>query len=284
MDVLDDPTQIAAWTQRLGEHAAPVFAVVLLLLMAATAGAWRLSGHVAVPREQGALPRVAFLVLHLGLGFGLIVSAAGIFASLAENLGDGPGDGGPTMGQLDDIFSAAVKASTSVAALHLFAAITRFGDTETLTVLCIAVATGLVATRRVWWAAAWVLAVAGNGLLNRSLKSVFERVRPEHADGLIEATGYSFPSGHTSGSVVAYGMLAYLAIRLTPQRFHLPALLAATAVAFSTGCSRVFLQVHYASDVMAGLASGSLWLCICVMSCELARYYRRTGEQGATAA
>jgi undecaprenyl-diphosphatase len=117
-----------------------------------------------------------------------------------------------------------------------------------------------------------VLAVAGNGVLNTTLKQVFERVRPVHDDGLVMAHGFSFPSGHSSGAVVLYGMLAYVLCRFVPPRGHLPLVLAAVALAFSVGVSRVFLRVHFASDVLAGFASGTAWLVVCIASIELTRW------------
>ncbi len=61
--------------------------------------------------------------------------------------------------------------------------------------------------------------------------------------------------------------------RFTAYGYLLLTLLAA-AIAFSTGCSRIFLQVHYASDVMAGFTVGVVWLFACIISIELARFYR----------
>jgi len=100
-------------------------------------------------------------------------------------------------------------------------------------------------------------------------------VRPLHDDGIVLAHGFSFPSGHSSGAVVAYGMLAYVAMRFVPVRWHLALVLCAVALAFSIGASRVFLRVHFASDVIAGFASGSAWLAVCIGSIELTHWYRR---------
>ena len=116
-----------------------------------------------------------------------------------------------------------------------------------------------------------MLAIAGNGLLNTGLKQSFGRLRPAHLQGYLAEPGLSFPSGHSSGAVVAYGMAAYLALHLLPARWHLPAMLLAVALAFNIGASRLVLQVHFASDVLAGFASGSAWLALCITGLAAAR-------------
>jgi undecaprenyl-diphosphatase len=256
-----------------GAHALGAFGVLLVLLLVAVLLLWRAHGRWGVPHATSRLPPAAFLLLRLVVGFGLVVGAAALFAELAEGLG-----AHRTMGLVDTAFTAALGQSVPLPALQLFASITQLGNPLTVIVICVVVAAALLWRRRRWLALAWVIAVAGNSLLNVTLKSVFARVRPPHADGLVAASGYSFPSGHASGSVVLYGMLAYLAVRLLPRPWPLPIVLAATAVAFATGSSRVFLRVHYASDVLAGFASGTAWLVVCIVSIETTRWYRRRRE------
>ena len=106
-------------------------------------------------------------------------------------------------------------------------------------------------------------------------------MRPPHEVGLPVAHGWSFPSGHSSGAVVAYGMLAYVLLRTLPSRWHLPVVLAATALAFAVGCSRIFLEAHYASDVLAAFASGTAWLTACIVGIEIARRRVRPSAYGA---
>jgi undecaprenyl-diphosphatase len=253
-----------------GRHALALFGVLLVALLVAVLVLWHAHWRWGVPRETSRMPPAAFLLLRLALGFGLVVAGAALFAELAEGLG-----AHRAMGALDTAFTAALQQSVPLGALQAFAAITQLGNPLTVIVGCIAVAAALLWRGRRWLALAWLVAVAGNSLLNVTLKGVFARVRPPHADGLVAASGYSFPSGHASGSVVFYGMLAYLAVRLLPRPWPLPTRLAATAVAFATGSSRVFLRVHYASDVLAGFASGTAWLAVCIVSIELTRWYRR---------
>jgi undecaprenyl-diphosphatase len=71
-------------------------------------------------------------------------------------------------------------------------------------------------------------------------------------------------------------MLAYLALRLLPLRWHLPSLFATVTLALTVGASRLFLGVHFASDVIAGFASGTAWLALCITSIE---YIRRRNQQ-----
>ena len=75
-------------------------------------------------------------------------------------------------------------------------------------------------------------------------------------------------------------MLAYVLIRLLPPaqaaRWGLLLVRAATALAFTIGCSRIFIQVHFATDVLAGFASGMSWLAVCSVSIEWMRHVRRS--------
>ena len=256
----------------LALHALPAFGVALLAVIAAVCGLWWLGMRYGVRRDTSRFAPLAYLLGYLALGFALIIGAASLFAEIAENLGDGR-----KLGELDLLFSDTIRSTLAPGAFKVFALLTHFGDTLTLTSLCIAGTLWLLRLRQRGLCLGWVLAFVGNALLNRTLKDIFERTRPVHDNGLAFADGWSFPSGHASGSVVAYGMLAYLLVRLLPARHapaHLPIVAAAAALAFTIGSSRVFVQVHFASDVLAGFASGTAWLVVCISAVELARYSR----------
>jgi len=258
---------LAGW---LGGVALPAYALGQVAAWLGVALAWWTHRRWVVPRRAPQAPPTAFLLLNAGIGFAVIVAAGALFAELADELG-----ADESLGRLDDAFSLGMRQSVPAGTLPAFAAVTRLGDPPLLTVLGIVVALALIWHRRRGLALAWTVALAGNGLLNTTLKAVFARVRPVHHDGLVYAEGYSFPSGHASGALVAAGMLAYLAIVLLPPRWHLPSLLLAATLAFSIGCSRVFLRLHHASDVLAGFASGACWLVTCVLAAEAARHARR---------
>lgn len=115
--------------------------------------------------------------------------------------------------------------------------------------------------------------VAGSFILNFLLKWQFQRDRPE-IYRLAEATGYSYPSGHAMSSVSFYGVLAYLLWRYMPSRAGKMVLLAAViAVIAAIGLSRIYLGVHYPSDIVGGYFAATFWLSLCV-----AFYERRFGR------
>ena len=263
-----------ALVRTLGTQALPLFFALLLALLLVATVLWWLARRYAVPRETDYLPPSAYLLIRLALGFAVVVGAAAVFAEAAEVLGDGH-----WAGKLDQIFSEAVRQSISAQTFRIFAWATHLGDTLTLTLLCIVVALLLAVQRRRWLALAWTLAFIGNAVLNSTLKAIFARARPLHDETLIHVQGFSFPSGHSSGAVVAYGMLAYVLLHsLSPaqaSRAGLPVVLATTALAFTIGCSRIFIQVHFATDVLAGFASGTAWLAVCIGSIAATRHYRQ---------
>jgi undecaprenyl-diphosphatase len=203
------------------------------------------------------------------MGGAVILAGVLVFVSLARSLTPGS----PLI-RFDLAISDALRANLAPWALQVAAALTHLADTATLTVLCVVGMFVLVARNQRGLALVWVLAIAGNGILNESLKWLIGRVRPLDPEGALLAPGLSFPSGHSSGAVVAYGMSAYMALRLLPKTWHLPVLVAALVLAFTVGISRVVLRVHFASDVAAGFSSGSAWLALCITSFELVRWWR----------
>lgn len=205
-------------------------------------------------------------IWHLGLGFCVVLATLSVFLALADEIGLDE-----DLGRFDEALAGQLALRLQASTLRFFALVTHLGDFWTLTSLCIVIALVLLGRGERRLAAAWVVAMAGNGLLNRALKELFQRSRPLHEHGWTSAGGWSFPSGHSSGSLVAYGMLAWLLMRYTPRPLHLPLALAAITIALLVGYSRIVLQVHWFSDVLAGFMLGSAWLAVCIAGAELAR-------------
>lgn len=109
-----------------------------------------------------------------------------------------------------------------------------------------------------------LVCLGGAAFLNYLLKQLFERSRPE-LFRVVEAAGYSFPSGHAMVSLCLYGMLAFLFARHFRQwRWRLFVGALAAALVISIGLSRVYLGVHYPTDVIAGYTAGAMWLAFCI--------------------
>jgi len=261
--------QSALWA---GQHALPLFFLLLTLLLAATCAGWCLLRRASARRTLRAGSSRPAIGRRLAVGTFVILAGAAVFAALAAQLG-----AAQTLVRADQALTDALDTSVAPLTQQVFAALTHLADTATLTVLCIGMAIALVARGRRGLALGWVVALAGNGLLNQSLKQIVGRARPLEPHNLVHAAGLSFPSGHSSGAVVAYGMLGYLALQLLPQRWQLPTLLAVVTLAFTVGASRLFLRVHFASDVLAGFASGAAWLALCITGIEFVRWWRSGG-------
>lgn len=210
-----------------------------------------------------------YLGLHFVVGFAVLVPALLLFAGIADEIG-----ADDTLSIFDSALAAALQATLTPATLQVFFLFTHLGDVLTLTLIGIGVTLFLLLRRQWLLAFGWSVALAGNGILNKTLKALFQRVRPPHEHGLLLEQGWSFPSGHSSGSMVAYGMLAYLLIRATPKVWHLPLVIAAIALIMLVGTSRIFLQVHFFSDVLAGYAVGAAWLALCIAGTEIALAHR----------
>lgn len=168
----------------------------------------------------------------------------------------------------DRAFSEATHAALSATAMQMFQWITYLGKGSTLAVLCAGLVLALFVRGERLLAIGFVAALGGNGLLDALLKHVFVRVRPPTDGALHQLHGWSFPSGHAAGTLVACGFLAYLALRLLPHRLHAVCVMIAAALVLLVGASRIFINAHYASDVLAGFASRAAWLLLCILVIE----------------
>ncbi len=141
-------------------------------------------------------------------------------------------------------------------------------------ILLVGVAIALV--RRHWSIALYLVLTSGvGGLLNRWLKQVFGRERPDLLLALSDAAHESFPSGHAMGSVVILGALAYASLRLT-QSWRWKSLWVAVSLvtALTIALSRIYLGVHWVSDIAAGFAAGFCWLIASIVVFEAYRQVR----------
>lgn len=208
----------------------------------------------------------SYLSIHMLVGFLLLLLCAGVFVSLAEDVSTND----PIV-QFDSAVVNAIHADTSPSLIPIMLWISDVGNQLPLAVTVVLVV-------YCFWKRRWpdlllfVLAVGGAQLIDALSKLLFHRVRPAFANPITLATGYSFPSGHAMGAMVFYGLLAYLLIR-REKLWASRVLIAVTFVLVVglVGFSRIYLGVHYPSDVVGGYTAGLAWLALTTSGVDIFR-------------
>jgi undecaprenyl-diphosphatase len=212
--------------------------------------------------------------LHLTVGVLLMLAAAWLFAAIAGEVVSGA-----AITTLDVALAGWLHRHASQGFTKLMLAITWMHSVPGILVLALLFGARLVVQRAFYWLLALALAVPGGMLLNVAFKHVFQRARPHFDDPLLTLSTYSFPSGHTASATVLYGLLAcYLAAHAPSRRTGALAAAGALGAVALVALSRMYLGVHYLSDVLAAAAEGCAWLAICVTAVSSLRRHRARGE------
>lgn len=167
---------------------------------------------------------------------------------------------------------------------NIFKDLTALGGMTVLTLATIAVAGYLLVERKRAAALLVLISVSSGALLSSLLKNVFARPRPELVAHLVDVHTLSFPSGHAMNSAVTFLTLGALLARVQP-RLRTRSYLIGIAVLLTglVGVSRVYLGVHYPSDVVAGWGAGAAWAILCWLIAGWLQS-RGTVERGPTVA
>jgi len=193
----------------------------------------------------------------LAAGFAAVTVCGVMFAALLDGVLDGEG-----VAAVDGPLTAWVAGHRTRALTGIFRALTGLGSAAVLIPLT-AVAAAVLGRRARSWRPLWIaaLTLAGSQALVYTVKMLVERTRPGNDVAVVSASGYSFPSGHATSSLAAFGILALLAANLTTRRLtRVTIWVVAAAAAAGIGLSRIYLGVHYLSDVLAAWALGAGWL------------------------
>lgn len=189
-------------------------------------------------------------VLRYGI---LALAAALVFAWLAAAA---TAAGVPVM---DQRIREAVHAASSPGLTRVAIAVTQLGGDLVLWPLGGFVVLWLLRAGRKRETGLFLLAVLGGNLLNEGMKLGFHRLRPEPFFGYLKPFTYSFPSGHAFVSLCFY--LTLIEVALEPRARRTAVRAAAILLVLAIGFTRVYLGVHYPSDVAAGWAGAAAWLC-----------------------
>jgi len=212
-----------------------------------------------------------FLSLSLLLGLATAIVALIFFGWLADEALEGDAQ------HFDEVTRAAVHYFASPLLTAIMRGFSFVGSTIALTVGTIFVVVQFA--MRKWGREARLFAITmiGAGLLNITLKLAFKRPRPVPFFNLSPPETYSFPSGHSLTSAVFFGALAaILAARIKSKRVQVAIWIVATAMFLLIGLSRIYLGVHYTTDVIAGFAAALIWILVVrFVEMELARRRKR---------
>ena len=190
---------------------------------------------------------------YLGLGAGLVVSTLVLFAELVDEILE------HEIMLWDKWMYFVLQSYTHDTLNVLMYFTTAMGSGVSVVALSVAV----------------LLWLGGGLAFNLLLKVLLQRDRPE-SNPDIGAVGYSLPSGHAMGAMIFYGFLAYLIIRSQRSK-GVKLLLTLLMLTFTVliGVSRIYLNAHYASDVLAGFIAGCFWLSACILALEARPMYRK---------
>jgi membrane-associated phospholipid phosphatase len=209
-----------------------------------------------------------YLGLHLTIGFLVAVIALWIFAALTQQI-----IRAETLTRFDLDVHNWIRGEATVTGYAVFGAISELGSPLVIGIFALLGAVEFWRLKRHLTLLAWIGTFVGGGLLDWVLKIVVHRPRPEFASDYLVHNTFSFPSGHSMMSMVCYGMVTYglVVLRLTAWWSRALAIVIAAGVIIAVGTSRMYLGVHFFSDVIAGFTAGILWLAACISGLEVAR-------------
>jgi membrane-associated phospholipid phosphatase len=220
---------------------------------------------------RGRFSRESMLGLHFTLGILFLTLATWIFAHLAEDIVNHD-----PLTITDLRFSNWLHTHSTPWLTRVLLIVTNLHSTLGITILTIPIAVYLWRLRLRRRIIGLIVTIYGGMLLNVWLKLIFQRARPHFDDPLLSLTSYSFPSGHTMAATVFYGVLCVIILsRVTDWRWRLLTIFAALFMIALVGFSRIYLGVHYLSDVIGAMVEGAAWLTICLTAFETLRQRRR---------
>ncbi len=138
--------------------------------------------------------------------------------------------------------------------------VTALGSPTVVALFTIVTFAVLIVFRDRWGVLQLAVASVGTGILTAVMKNALGRMRPTEVPRLVEVSGYSYPSGHSLAATVLFLTMAIVAGRHLRTKASKAVLVAGASLLIATvGLSRVYLGVHYPSDVVGGIALGTAW-------------------------
>ncbi len=210
------------------------------------------------------------LGLHFTVGILLMLFAAWVFGGIAEEVVEAE-----EITILDDWLARWFNARATPAFTQAMMYITHAHNTAGMLIMTAVLGIYFYLRKAPYWLLALLVSVPGGMLLNVILKHIFQRARPSLENPLLTLATYSFPSGHTVAATLFYGLVAsYLVCLASRWKSRFLIVLGACVMVGLVGLSRMYLGVHYLSDVLAAVAEGCGWLAVCITGVSTLRRRR----------
>jgi len=219
---------------------------------------------------QARLSPAGFLGLDVTLGAIILICASWIFGKIAEDVVTGD-----PLTAVDREIAVWLHLHATPTLTEALKFISLLASLPVVTGICLIMALYFVRERSRYRLLALMLTIPIGMLMNGMLKYAFHRSRPVWDDPIVVIQSFSFPSGHAMAATLLYGFLAASVVRKVQSwRWRVLAVLAAGLLIVLIGFSRLYLGVHYLSDVLAGMAAGAAWLALCLIAVGTLRRHR----------
>ena len=213
--------------------------------------------------------RFQFKPVRLLISILLLAGLTYLFIDLARGID------GESLYRFDMGIIQVVQGSINDLSTKLLVLLTSLGSVKGNTVLVILFSIWFIWKRNYLSTAFLIYVTLSGAFVNRYLKWTFQRERPS-LNPLVVENGFSFPSGHSMSSFILYGALMIIATRMTKKwQIRIPVYFVCIMMILLMGYSRIYLGVHYPSDVLAGYAAGGVWLIISAVVFKYVEYLGR---------
>jgi membrane-associated phospholipid phosphatase len=209
----------------------------------------------------------AYLTLHIVVGLAVCLLTGLIFAVLLDSVREHD-----VLVTRDQAVANWFHGNGTAFGDRVFVFVSAIGSPLAMVVLFAAAVLYLWRAKQRTLLVAWVLSYVGGTVLDGVMKDIVRRPRPEFAAKFLHYSSWSFPSGHSMGSLIGFAMLAYTIIRVwrvESLRARVGIWAGAIVMIVLVGYSRIYLGVHYLSDVVAGYTLGVLWLAVCFTGLQM---------------
>ena len=205
------------------------------------------------PEERAGLPRRFAALVRQNWRLLVVLGCLGVFLVLLEDVLDGD------LMRIDAwAYHLIVERLRAPWLTPVMASISSLATPIVLIVMLLVIAAFAPGRRPGWCCAVNLVLVT---LLNAGLKVLIARPRPDEAIRLVAETGFSFPSGHSMVSMAFFGLIIWMVWHYEGDRVQRLLLCSAfSLVVLAVGFSRIYLGVHYASDVLGGFCASLIWL------------------------